>query len=255
MKLAFISTINSLEHISNLGDIEFCLAPYCLKYPEYKEYFVNQRKKGRYVILDNGIAENILISTEDMINLAIEMKVNEIIIPDKIGDCKHTQLQRQAILKKYYDVLCKNHIKIQSVIQGKTLYEYLQEVLTLEEDKRIDVIGIPFRIEYTNFNNTTKEENHMFNRLMFLYFVSIRKPIHLLGNNLPIELILVPSYVRSCDSKLMARYGFNNQVLKIDDIEKPRKKLFVNSKMTTNQINITIKNIMNISKRVNLIKR
>ncbi|MHA1868711.1 MAG: hypothetical protein ACTSXD_11760 [Candidatus Heimdallarchaeaceae archaeon] len=248
MKIAFISSICAIEEISSLGDIEFCLAPYC-KYPKYKQYFIDRKKKGRYIIMDNGVAENNLISAKKLVDLAIKIKVNEIIIPDKIGDYERTTRKRQRFLERYYDILKKNNIKIQGVIQGNTIYEYIKATLELEEDNRIDVIGIPFRMNYTKFNNMTKDENHMWNRLMFLNYINVNKPIHLLGNNLPSELLWITNpRIRSCDSKLMARYGLNNQFWKFDDSSKPKKKLYIDSKMTSKQIEIAIRNI-NMLKR------
>lgn len=243
MKIAFISPICALNQISSLGDIEFCLAPYC-KDTKYKQYFIDAKKKGRYIIMDNGIAEDNLISNKELVELAIEMKADELVIPDKIGDYKRSYEQKISFLEEYYDILHKNNIKTQGVIQGKTFHEYLKAFLDLEEDKRVDVIGLPFRMNYCQFNETTKDENHMWNRLMFLEYIKSYKPMHLLGNNLPTELLCITNpQVRSCDSKLMARYGLNKQIWDFDDKSKPKKRLYVNSKMTTKQIEIAVKNI------------
>ncbi len=243
IKLAFIAPTCALEEISTLGDIEFCLAPYC-KDPKYKQYFIDQKKKGRFIIMDNGVAEDNLISNEELVELAIEMKVDELIIPDEIGNYEKTTKMKEKFLEDYYNILQLNGIKLQSVIQGEIIYDYIKAILDLEEDDRIDVIGIPFRINYCQFNDTTKEENRTWNRLMFLDYVNIDKPIHLLGNNLPCELLWsINSNVRSCDSKLMARYGFNNQFWNFDDKVKPQKKLFMDSMMTDKQIEIGVRNI------------
>jgi len=250
MKIAFITTTNSLNQISSLGDIEFCLAPYC-KDIKYKQYFIDAKKKGRYIIMDNGIAEDNLISNKNLVNLAIEMKVNEIIIPDKIGDFNHTLKAKNKFLEQYYDVLHQNNIKIQGVMQGNAFHEYLKAFLDLEKDKRIDVIGLPFRMNYCQFNETTKDENHMWNRIMFLEYIKSYKPMHLLGNNLPQELMCITNpQVRSCDSKLMARYGLNEQIWDFDDKSKPRKKLYVNSKMITKYVDYTIKNIEKLRREI-----
>ena len=251
MKLAYISPTNALKKVSSLGDIEFCLAPYCCD-PEYMEYFIEAKKKGRYVILDNGVAENELISNDKLVKLVIEMKVDELIIPDVIGDYEKTNKIRKEFLKKYYSILSENDIKIQSVIQGNTFGDYLGEILELEDDERVDVIGVPFRMNFCKFNKTSDRENCMYNRIMFLKYIYFsRKPIHLLGNNLPVELILISHpNIRSCDSKLMARYGLSKKVWCWNDTDKPEKKLYINDKMSKQQIEITIENIKKLRKEV-----
>jgi len=247
MKLAFISTINSLDKISILGDIDFCLAPY-LKYKRYKEYF---KKSKKYIIIDHGVAEDMRIPAKTYVNRAISIGANEIIVPDKIGDYRESMKLKEQFLSKFYSVLKKNNIKIMGVVQGKTIHEYMQYLLELEKDKRIDVIGVPFRMNYAKFNNTTKDENHALNRLMFLFAtMPISKPIHLLGSNLPYELVTVIEAhihnVRSCDSKLMARYGLNNKIWKYSDRRKPKKKLYITDKLSDEQISCAITNIKKI---------
>lgn len=253
MKLAFITPTNALKQISSLGDIEFCLAPYALRDKKYKQYFIDAKKKeGRYVILDNGVAEGDLISNEKLVNLAVEMKVDELIIPDVIGDNKQTKIMRKKFLERYYDILKSSNIKIQSVIQGNSFGEYLGEVVELDCDDRIDVIGVPFRMNYCKFNKTNDRKNCMFNRIMFLKFIDkVEKPIHMLGNNLSIELTMIDNTkVRSCDSKLMARYGLSGKIWDWDDDDKPEKKLNITDKMTKEQIKLTIENINKLRKEM-----
>lgn len=248
MKLAFITTINSLEQISSKGDIEFCLAPYALRYPKYKKYFIEAKKKGRYVIMDNGVAEGDLISNDIMVNLAIEMKVDEIIIPDEISNYEQTRKMRNDFLDKYYEKLAAHNIKILSVIQGKTIDEYLNNYLILLNDSRISVIGIPFRMKYKKIMGFSLEEERSINRIDFIANVSTaiwKKEIHCLGSNNLKELKILNelNLVRSCDSKLIARYGLNNMNININDDKKPEKKLFVTNKLTSKQIKLTLDNI------------
>lgn len=241
MKIAYITTKNSLKEIHKYQDILFCLAPYC-KDEEYKNYF---KSAFKYIILDNGVAENILISNEELVNLAIEIKANEIIIPDIIGDYEKTKKQREEFLEKFYEKLKKNDIKIQSVIQGKTIEEYEKCLNEINGDYRIDVIGIPFRINYAQFNGKTKEENCMHNRLLFLNTFNFFKPVHCLGCNLMKELkhLYYIGKVRSCDSKIIARYSKSLQKIVFDDKEKPEEKLFVNDELNDKQIKCLINNI------------
>jgi len=239
MKFAFITTINSTKEISSKGDIDFCLAPFALRSETYKNYFINNK---RYIIFDNGVAESDLIPNDIMVKLAIEMKVSEIIIPDKIGDYKTTKLMRESFLEKYYKLLKNNNIKIQSVIQGSTWDEYIKNLQELEQDKRINVIGIPFRMNYKDdfFDLIkVKEMRHSMKRNNFIKENNFKKEVHLLGCNLPIEMQMYKNStkIRSMDSKLIARYAYNDINLNFQDIIKPKKKLFLDNVLSRKQIN------------------
>jgi hypothetical protein len=259
MKIAHIAPTNALKQISSKGDIEFCLAPYAEKDKIYRQYFINARKKRRYVILDNGVAEDILISDDGLVNLAVKMGVNEIIVPDIISDYENTKNHREEFLFRFYKILKEHNIKIQSVVQGKNISEYWLCYNELLKDKRVDIIGIPFRINYARFHDAeTNAVNHMLNRLVFIMGLPKKiKPLHCLGSNLPQEIgILEQLKVRSIDSKLMARYGLSEMMYTKYDIEKPKRKIYIDKPLTKKQIGYTIKNIqkLNIASRKRGIK-
>ena len=245
MKLAFIAPTNALKHISSEGDIEFCLAPYCLKDKKYKQYFIKARKNYRYVIMDNGAAEGDIIDNDEYVKLAIEMRVREIIIPDVIGNMKETILKLYSFISKYGWLLKENDIKLHAVIQGRTFKEYAEMYELLINEPSIDVIGIPFRM---NFNQLkfVSEYDRALNRLYFLdNIVTIKKEIHCLGSNNIYEIIELNKrpYVRSCDSKLIARYGKALKILNKEDVYKPKEKIEMDEKLNNKQIKYAIKNI------------
>ena len=248
IQFAFITTNNSLKDISVEGDIHFCLAPFC-KDISYKNFF---KYNSKYVLLDNGVAENILISDLELVDLAVEMNVNELIIPDVIGDYKKTKKKRNDFLKKFYDKLDRHDIKIQSVVQGSTLDECKQCLKEIQSDSRIDVVGVPFRMNYAEFYGKTKEENQMLNRINFIKTNNFLMPVHLLGCNLLQEMVEFYYYkgVRSMDTKLISRYAMNNQNLNYNDKVKPKKKLFIDDKMTADEIRKTKLYIEQIRKKL-----
>jgi len=259
MKIAHIAPINALKEISSKGDIEFCLAPYAMRDDKYKKYFMKAKKKGRYVIMDNGVAEGDLIPTAILVDLAIEMKVDELIIPDVIGNLKETRKLRSEFIKKYWKILKENNIKLMSVIQGNSINEYTDDLHKLLNDYKIDVIGIPFRMHYADFKTfDTREGNHMVNRASFIMMKwsllkNSKKEIHLLGCNLPSEIYLnhFVSFIRSMDSKLMARYGLNEKIFDLWDKLKPEKKLYITDKMTKKQITYSLKNVIKLKEVIN----
>lgn len=256
MQIAHIAPYNALNQVSSLGDIEFCLAPYALTIPEYKQYFIKAKSKGRFIILDNGVAEDVLISDDKLVKLAIELKVDELVIPDVIGDYKKTKTKRIKFLDKYYQKLKDNNIKLMSVIQGKSIIEYQRNYAELLIDDRIATVGIPFRMMYANFalTKSTKEGQCYLNRVIFVgnYARGYYKPIHLLGCNLPIEMIVHSrmDLVRSMDSKLMMRYGMSKKMFTQDDFQKPKQKVYIDKAVTNDEIDIAVKNIEKLQKEL-----
>ena len=57
MKLGLELPTKVLTQLSQLTDIDFCLAQNALEDPEYAKFFKGQSAKGRMVILDNGFHE------------------------------------------------------------------------------------------------------------------------------------------------------------------------------------------------------
>lgn len=255
MKLAFITTENNLK-LSNEGDIDFCLAQIALKNEKYKDWYSKRGYSNKwrfaYTILDNGAAENELIPNDEYVKLALEMNVDEIIVPDVIGDFEKSIIMLYEFLGKYGWGLHKNDIKIQAVIQGKNQKEYEEYYDILLGEPTVDVIGIPFRMNINAIGNTV-EVQRTNARINFVKNIEIvKKSIHCLGCNSPreiIELNKIP-YIRSCDSKLMVRYGLNEQIWNINDKIKPIKKLGMEDKLTWKQRIYALRNIQKLKEEL-----
>jgi hypothetical protein len=248
ISLAFIAPVNHVNEISSLGDIDYCLAPYVKKHASYFNYFKNRIENKGYVIIDDTIAENGgTLDMADLVKIAIQLQVSEIVIPDVIGDYEKSKKMREKFLDVFYNDLKKNKIKIMGVIQGKNLFEYLQALEEIEDDDRINVVGIPFRIKFASFNDMTKDSENMYNRICFIRMFTISKPVHLLGCNLAEELVLLKdnttSNIRSCDSKLMTRYGKAEQIFEYNHTSKPSVKLNMDESLNKYQVEYAIKNI------------
>ena len=117
MKVCYITTINSLKEISGKSDYLFCLAPFVEKENTYAEFFRNESRKGKFIIVDDSIAENGgVLSSWELIQKAIEVKASEIVIPDVLGDYRKTRIKRNDFLKENYQDLKYRKIRTMSVI-------------------------------------------------------------------------------------------------------------------------------------------
>lgn len=86
MLFAPIVPISLLEEIRS-SPYHMVLAPLC----RFKEYFQFYRSIKAFKILDNGVAEGVNTSIEDLLLLADEMQADEVIAPDVYGDMHKTR--------------------------------------------------------------------------------------------------------------------------------------------------------------------
>ena len=253
MRFCYISTINSLNEISSLGDIEYALAPYILDSEEYCDYFRHQSQKDKIIIVDDKIAENGgELSFVNLIKAAVKVKATFLVIPDSIGNYKETKKKREEFLNKHYDTIRGYGIKLLGVAQGSTFQEYIDSLDELKDCFQVSLIGLPFRMRYADFKNLTKEENCMMNRYLFIQSQKFNKPVHLLGCNLIKESLIYLNDKRifSMDSKLITRYALSNQKINFKDKVKPKKKLYIEDKLTKKQIKLAIDNIIKFKQEV-----
>ena len=104
------------------NDYDYCL-PHLLDIDEeYKQYFLEAKKKGRYIIMDNSLHE--LGTAYDWNRLEYWIKKiqpNEFIVPDVWMDYAQTHSQAKYWIQKIYP---KNTIPV-AVVQGRTEGEAL----------------------------------------------------------------------------------------------------------------------------------
>jgi hypothetical protein len=135
------ATILPTKYLPFLADETYhmCLAHLIGSDEQYTRFYADMAKKGRYVIMDNGVIEGDPRPIEEIVKKATMIKANEIVLPD-------VYMNMEATLEKTYNAIkyVKGNFpfKLMGVPQGKTFDEWLQcaEAMVLLD---IDVIGIP----------------------------------------------------------------------------------------------------------------
>lgn len=174
------------------------------KYPEYAKL---ARESNSYKILDNSIVElGSAVSIERIFKAAELVNAQEVILRDGYPKAEPT---RQCI-KEDLEWIEKNGLlgkfKIQAVCHGQNLEEFKETFNFINNDPRVDVIGIPKVLSlwagerwklFDIFKNTTKE-------------------IHFLGSWYSLrEIFTMPKEVydrvRSCDTCLPSLYVIQNK--------------------------------------------
>ena len=105
-----------LSSSPEFNDYDYCL-PHLLDIDEeYKQYFIDARDKGRYVIMDNSLHElGKAYDYDRLLHWVTELKPNEFIVPDVWMRCAQTASQAKYWKQFKYP----KNTKITAVIQGE----------------------------------------------------------------------------------------------------------------------------------------
>jgi hypothetical protein len=177
------------------------------QFSQLTEASVHSMMADRYTILDNGAAEGPAISWNQLAILADKWHVNEVVLPDKLGDAEFTiEVARQA--GPLTAPLRERGIKIMAVVQGQTLAEVMKCVYAYAGWEHIDVIALP-RILNKNFMSTSRVR--LAESLAEDPLLS-HQTIHCLGAYYPFpteikSLAQLPN-VRSMDTSMPFVYGY-----------------------------------------------
>lgn len=197
-------------------------------YEEYTEFFKN-RKEGAFCILDNGVIEGSPMPIETIIEKALLIGANEIVLPDAYKDAAKTIKMVDKALKVLLTKFGAHNwpFSLMVVPQGDTEETWLDcaKILLEEYGEYIDTIGIPKHLIDTVGNRDAR-----------LYAISNLAEkvdlegyaIHLLGCwKTPLEVLtiakaseqrIIPT-VRSCDSAIPYVYARNG--LRFSDDDRP----------------------------------
>jgi hypothetical protein len=149
--------------------------------PEYQEAYINARRQGNYLIMDNGAAEGNLLSHGQLRSMALGLMVNEIVVPDVLGYMDDT-LQ---LAKDFFRFGVDTRFNYMGVVQGKSFDECCACVEAYASDhENINVLGIPRHLMTTCNKDDIRSELALYIRRTH----PSRFQVHLLGTN--------PEYIR-----------------------------------------------------------
>jgi hypothetical protein len=110
---------------------------------KYFEATMLNHRRGGFTILDNGAAESKPYDWDELLKLARRFHVNEVVLPDVMGDTKAT---REAVEKVFADTWHPvNHFGLMGVIQGtdpEEIYDLIKFYLGMQ-GRTLTSIGIP----------------------------------------------------------------------------------------------------------------
>lgn len=178
MRLALIPPIDMLEYTDET-DMQLML-PHLLSNDIYRYVYTKHcQDPKQYVILDNGAAEGERIETGDLIKLAHEYDVDEIVIPDVLNDAKATLVEYANFFDYAREDKSLEGLKTMYVLQGNDLGEFFEQARFAATPRfRADVIGIP-----RHALTTCNDEYIRYELAHFIRAQGCKREIHLLGGN------------------------------------------------------------------------
>lgn len=129
-----------LKESQKFNDYDYCLLHLTYEYPEYREYYIQAKKQGREVLLDNSLFElGDALTLEQVAQGAKDLNPTWVVVPDCLND-KDTTIKRfQEWEKRNFDI---GDTKLIGVVQGRTLSEMVECYNFMSE--HADKIAIPF---------------------------------------------------------------------------------------------------------------
>ena len=223
-----IATILPTAHIwlEDEADYHLCLAHHLRRDMIYTFFFRKQVRDKRYVIMDNGAAENgIPMKIDSLLSLVEVIECQEIVLPDTIHDAEATLKSSYAAVIKTRKV--SSGLKIMTVPHGKNVEEWracVYEMFLWD----IDTIGISKFIVPNLFPSRVEA------LISVQELILSDKDIHLLGyTGVKDEISEIeerfPGRIRGVDSSIPTLYAQRGEEMK--DSGRPEIDLRLDAKL------------------------
>src|ERR1700748_2794438 len=123
MRLALIPPVSLIDDIFNTN---YQMVLPHIAHLNYIAAYRSARKRGDFLILDNGAAEGETPSLADLMTAAQDYMANEVVVPDVLGDADQTR----ALAEDFGEFIERYHFNdlfgYMGVVQGRTIDEIYQ---------------------------------------------------------------------------------------------------------------------------------
>jgi hypothetical protein len=195
MKISHELPLSLMHNAYKWNDYDYCLPHLIDHYDQYRTFFQKSRLDKRFIIMDNGLFEGVVHTTEDLLEKINLVRPNIFIVPDAWNDANTTLVNAKSWMINY-----KQHIpegvNLMAVCQGKDIGELITTYQTLVD---LGYTYIAFNHSSIAYQNEYEGMDHlkasMYGRMEFIRRLvqsgAIRKSNyhHLLGCSLPQEFM------------------------------------------------------------------
>jgi hypothetical protein len=117
MKISHETPISLFEYSDNWSDYDYCLPVFMDKYPEYRQFFLDQRERDRFIIMDNSLFEGYSHTIQDLREKIDLIQPDIFIVPDAWNDRITTAVNAKHWLQ--YELPDRTNLMV--VMQGETV--------------------------------------------------------------------------------------------------------------------------------------
>lgn len=193
MKISHEVPLNILEVSRNFNQYDYCLPHLLDKYEKYKEYFLNAKKQGRYIIMDNSLHElGEAYNTERLLHWIEILKPDEFIAPDVWEEAGRSidNASEWSKIKLPKDTLKVAVVQAKSIDEADTCYRayralgYRKIAFSYGASYYSELVPHPTRAIATALGRV-----HVISTLYNEDVISKHDRVHLLGCAVPQEFI------------------------------------------------------------------
>lgn len=235
-KIAHIVPVSCLEKTAN-NQYHMCLAHLVKQSKEYASFYRRMSDEGKFVLMDNGVAEGAQLSVSELVECYDAVHPTEVVLPDTLLDANDTLVKSATALvdiNKYYDG--KAPFTFMAVPQGADMAIWIKCMKEMLTWPGVNSIGVPKALFNITGNKWARYRavEAVCDRLKSINYSSV-KEIHLLGCSESTDVIRKIfdrfDFVRGCDSAfvyLMSQSGWYGGT---GEVERPEGEIdFLNGR-------------------------
>jgi len=129
-----------LLHLVKDEPYNMCLYQEVKSNPTYAEFFRKQKEEGKFVIMDNGAAEGVNPTAEELMQVYPLVEPDEVVLPDVVYDKQETLRRTKDAYIKFVEAGLD--YQFMAVSQGNCFQEWLDCMYEMLAQPRITTIGI-----------------------------------------------------------------------------------------------------------------
>ena len=208
MKVSHELPLSLLQHAYEWNDYDYCLPHLLDQSQQYKLFFTKAKKDKRFIIMDNGLFEGVIHTTEDLLSKIELLQPNIFIVPDAWNDSVTTIRSAKHWMNNYGEKLKELGVELMAVCQGNGMGELITTYQTLVDLGYKHIAFNHSSIAYQELGYEDPLKNQMYGRMEFIRRLVEKGTIHenyyhhLLGCSLPQEFMAYSDwkFIRSVDT-------------------------------------------------------
>lgn len=244
MKISHEVPLNLLNASPSFNHYDYCLPHLLDKYEQYKEYFLDAKKQGRYIIMDNSLHElGEAYNTERLLYWIEILKPDEFIVPDVWEEAGKSidNASEWSRIKLPKDTLKVAVVQAKNIEEAATCYRAYQ---ALGYRKIAFSYGAKYYSELVPHPNraiaTALGRIHVVSKLYNDDVISKHDRVHLLGCAVPQEFIYYKDmpFIETIDTSNPIMAGIEGTKYNVWGLdEKPKTRIDDVMEMSSEDLN------------------